>query len=188
LGRFNQLRRSLGQRTLFNFMGPLLNPFLPDYRLLGVSDLKLHAVLAKVLAQEPTLNKAWVVSGHPHENRATLDELTCHGRATVTEVQRGQLQSRLFHCQFAGDPPAWEARLTIADNLAIWENLIAGVDSQSYFYRTVCLNAGAALLVAGRVATLLDGVAQAEALLAEGAVAEQARRTIQAAQAAAGGA
>lgn len=78
------VRTALKTRTLFNLLGPLLNPAAPDFQLLGVYDAKLCKVMAQALKQLG-VQRAWVVHG------AGCDEIALHGETQVCEVRDGEL-------------------------------------------------------------------------------------------------
>jgi len=80
LARVAPIRRELGIRTTFNLVGPLVNPCLAAFRVLGVSDAaRMHAVAEALVGLGVT--RAWVVRGSDG-----LDELTLTGKTTVLEV------------------------------------------------------------------------------------------------------
>lgn len=78
------VRTTLKTRTLFNLLGPLLNPAAPDFQLLGVYDAKLCKVMAQALKQLG-VQRAWVVHGDG------CDEIALHGVTQVCEVRNGEL-------------------------------------------------------------------------------------------------
>jgi anthranilate phosphoribosyltransferase len=80
LARVAPVRRELGIRTTFNLVGPLVNPCLAAFRVLGVSDIDRMQAVAEALAGLG-VTRAWVVRGSDG-----LDELTLTGRTTVLEV------------------------------------------------------------------------------------------------------
>ena len=79
------VRTALKTRTLFNLLGPLLNPVAPKFQLLGVYDATLCDLMAQALLQLG-VERAWVVHG------AGCDEIALHGITQVTEVKDGQLR------------------------------------------------------------------------------------------------
>lgn len=79
------VRTALKTRTLFNLLGPLLNPAAPKFQLLGVYDAKLCPVIAEALLQLG-VTRAWVVHGEG------CDEIALHGSTQVAEVRDGQVR------------------------------------------------------------------------------------------------
>jgi anthranilate phosphoribosyltransferase len=146
-----------GQRTLFNFLGPLLNPAQPTAQLTGVPRAELCEPIARVL-QSLGLRRGMVVSGNA--GQAQLDELSTLGPNTVAEFyqERGFTLSTLDPAQFPLQPA------TIADlaggdretNAEIIRRILRG-EERGPKRDAVLLNTGAALFVAGRVRTIGEG-------------------------------
>jgi anthranilate phosphoribosyltransferase len=80
------IRQQLGIRTIFNLMGPLLNPAMPTHQILGVPDFRFAPMMAQVLAERPGLEHAAIVHG-----AGGFDELTPCGPGQVIFVERGSL-------------------------------------------------------------------------------------------------
>ena len=156
-------RAELGVRTLFNLLGPQSNPAGVRRYLLGVySPQWVEPVAAALLANRAI--KAWVV--HSSEG---LDELSTSGPNFVAQIAGGDLRS------FELRPEQVGLRLTDpkdllggepAENAAAIHALLDG--EPSAYRDTVVLNAGAALLVADKVATIEDGIAMAAGLIDSG--------------------
>ncbi|MDX3774814.1 anthranilate phosphoribosyltransferase [Chromatiaceae bacterium AAb-1] len=112
------VRNTLKSRTLFNLLGPLLNPAQPDFQLLGVYDASLCRVMAEAL-HLLGITRAWVVHG------SGCDEIALHGPTTVVEIHHGKLtEFTLTPADFglavqplsavAGGNPAENASATLA--------------------------------------------------------------------------
>jgi len=151
-----------GQSTIFNFLGPLLNPARPTAMLVGVPRPDLCEPLARVL-QSLGVRRAMVVCGAvPGEAGVVryLDELSPLGPTTVAEF----FQERALACSTLSPElfplqPATLADLRGGDreiNAAIIRRILAGED-RGPKRDAVLLNAGAALFVAGRVRSLNEG-------------------------------
>lgn len=78
------VRKAMAIRTLFNILGPLVNPAKPDIMLLGVYIPELITPMAQALLLTG-VKHAWVVHG------SGLDEIALHGKTQVTEISNGQL-------------------------------------------------------------------------------------------------
>jgi len=157
------VRQELGLRTIFNILGPLSNPAHPDFQLLGVYDKALCEPLARVLQALGT-KAAWVVHGHDG-----MDELTLTGVTFVTELKDGQMRHFELTPEDAGLPRAMLEDIKGGDaaaNAEALEHALSGMESAHK--NAVLYNAGAGLLIAGKVATLPDGVAQARAAIDNG--------------------
>jgi len=83
------VRKAMGIRTLFNILGPLVNPAKPEVMLLGVYTPELIDTMAKSLLLTG-VKRGWVVHG------SGLDEIALHGETTVTEINNGQLLERMI--------------------------------------------------------------------------------------------
>ncbi len=146
-----------GQRTIFNFLGPLLNPARPSAMLVGVPRAELCEPLAKVL-QSLGVRRAMVVCGTVAEHK--LDELSTLGENFVAEFyhERGFTSSNLSLENFPLQPATLEDLLG-ADkfqNAEITRKILRGEDCGPK-RDAVLLNAGAALFVAGKVKSLAGG-------------------------------
>ncbi len=157
------VRQQLGFRTIFNLLGPLCNPARVKRQLIGVFAEQWIEPLARVLHTLGT-ERAWVVHGSDG-----LDELTVTGPTHVVELDHGQV--RRFTVT-PGDVGLATHRLDAllggdaATNAAAIGRVLAG---ETGAYRDiVCLNAAAALVIAGRAETLRDGVAMAQRAIDDG--------------------
>lgn len=81
------VRKAMGVRTLFNVLGPLVNPAFPEIMLLGVYTPSLISIMAKSL-QLTGVKKAWVVHG------SGLDEIALHGETHLTEINGDTLTDK----------------------------------------------------------------------------------------------
>jgi anthranilate phosphoribosyltransferase len=84
LGRLREIRRRLGIPTVFNLLGPLLNPGRPDFLVLGVAREELLIPMAGALAQRG-VTRAFVVHGKDAEGQG-LDEASIEGPTRIVEV------------------------------------------------------------------------------------------------------
>jgi len=165
-----------GQRTIFNFLGPLLNPARPSAMLMGVPRPELCEPLARVL-QSLGVRRAMVVCGKIESKvqspksktgsandsgkiENSLDELSTLGENTIAEFyqERGFTVSTTapeqFHLQ-----PATLADLLGGDKIAnakIVREILSGKE-RGPKRDAVLLNAAAALFVAGETKSLVEG-------------------------------
>ena len=146
------VRGELGFRTLFNLLGPLANPAGVRRQLIGAPTPEAAEKIANVLAQLG-VDRAWVVSGH-----GGLDELSPSGPSQIFAVEDGTVTQHTVTPKDAGLPlHAIDAIRggDAAENAAALTSLLGGAPGA---YRdTVILNAAAALIIAGKAATLIDG-------------------------------
>jgi anthranilate phosphoribosyltransferase len=152
-----------GQRTIFNFLGPLLNPVHPSAMLVGVPRVELCEPLAKVL-QSLGVRRGMVVTGEirnpKSEIRNCLDELSTLGDNFVAEFyhERGFTTSRLSLENFPIQPARLEDLLggDKVQNAEITRRILRGED-RGPKRDAVLLNAAAALFVAGKTKSLAEG-------------------------------
>lgn len=158
-------RRELGVRTVFNLLGPLTNPALPEAQLVGVPRPELTELLARCLARLG-VRRAWVVHG------AGLDELSPAAPSRVSECREGTVRTFVIQAADAGCAPCAVDDLRGGDaahNAAIARGVLAGEAGARR--EAVVLNAAAALLVAGRAVDLAEGARRARESLDSGAAA-----------------
>jgi anthranilate phosphoribosyltransferase len=147
-----------GQRTIFNLLGPLLNPARPSAMLVGVPRPELCEPLARVL-QSLGVRRAMVVCGKV-SGVGFLDELSTLGENTIAEFyqERGFTVSTTLPEQFHLQ------RATLADllggdkiaNAKIVREILSG-EERGPKRDAVLLNAAAALFVAGKSKSLAEG-------------------------------
>lgn len=166
-----------GQRTIFNFLGPLLNPVRPTAQLMGVPRPELCEPIARVL-QSLGVRRAMVVCGtiksdgpNPPGAGAYLDELSTLGDNTIAEFyqERGFATSTLDPHQFPLQPVKLDDLLGSDRNAnaEIVRRLLYG-DDRGPKRDAVLLNAGAALFVAGRARSIGEGWERAAEVIAGG--------------------
>jgi anthranilate phosphoribosyltransferase len=149
-------RVELGTRTIFNILGPLTNPAGTTRQLVGVFAATWVEPMAAVLGKLGS-SRAWVVHGSDG-----MDELTTTGPSRVAELADGKVRAFDITPEEAGLPRAHLADLKGGDgphNAAAMRAVFAG--NPGPYRDIVLLNAGAALLVAGKAANLKEGAARA---------------------------
>ncbi len=156
-------RVELGTRTAFNLLGPLSNPAGVRRQMTGVFARAWVEPIARVLANLGTTS-AWIVHGSDG-----LDEITVTGETHVAELKDGKITTFVVAPESVGlARHPIEALLggDAAFNATAMRSVLDGTPSA---YRDIVLmNAGATLVVAGRAATLADGVAQAATAIDDG--------------------
>jgi len=176
IGPARKLCAERGQRTIFNFLGPLLNPARPTAQLIGVPRPELCEPMAKVL-QSLGVRRGMVVCGEVpgcelqvsgSGATAFLDELSTLGETTIAEFyhDRGFAVSKLSPKDFPLQP-ATLADLAGGDkaaNAELIRRLLRG-DERGPRRDAVLLNAAAALFVAGRAKSFSAGWELAEQAL-----------------------
>jgi anthranilate phosphoribosyltransferase len=162
-----------GKRSIFNLLGPLINPGQPAYQLLGVFAPSWVEPLSGALGGLG-LAGGLVVHGLPVAGRA-LDELSCAGSNQIAGFGQLSSLSGTLSASDAGLPSCDFADLAggdIEENLAILEALLSGSDDRlpAGLRNTILLNAGAALWVCEKATDLKDGIRMCDSLLSDGTV------------------
>lgn len=164
-----------GQRSIFNMLGPLLNPGRPDYQLIGVFDPKLTHTFGEILVQLGRKG-AWVVHGSTGDGRG-MDELSSLGVNDICEVKAGQLRDTTLDPHKLGFAPAKVEELVggeAAENATILESVLAGT-TQGPKRDIAVLNAAAGFVITGIREDIEAGKAYAEELLDRGAALAKLR-------------
>ena len=168
IGPARKLCAEQGQRTIFNFLGPLLNPARPTAQLIGVPKPALCEPLAKVL-QSLEIRRGMVVCGDVGTGH--LDELSTLGTNQIAEFYQDRgfsieaLNPNSFPLQNASLEDLKGGDST--ENAAIIQALLSGND-RGPKRDAVLLNAGAALFVAGKCSSLTEGWERAGELIDDG--------------------
>ena len=149
-------RREMGIRTVFNILGPLANPALSDYILLGVYDEKLLETMAKVLINLGVKGGMIVYGGG-------LDEISVCSKTTVCEIKGKKLIKYEIDPTDFGMPLYPRSDIvggTAMDNARITLDILSGKE-QGAKRDIVLLNAGAAIYCTGAAATIEEGIEMA---------------------------
>jgi anthranilate phosphoribosyltransferase len=158
------VRRELGVRTIFNILGPLTNPAGAKHILMGVFHPDLVGIQVRVL-QELGAERALVVWG-----RDGMDELSLGAGSLVGELRDGVVREYDVHPEDFGIAMAASRNLRVRDAMESQAMVRAALDDTPGLPREiVCLNAGAALYVAGIAESIDEGIGIARATLASGA-------------------
>ncbi len=160
------VRRALGLRTAFNLLGPLTNPTRPRRQIVGVPRPELTELIARALLLLDS-ERAWVVHGADG-----LDEISTVGYTKVSECRDGAVNTFYVHPADYGLRRARVEDLQggdVARNAEIARAVLSGEPGPRR--DVVLLNAAAALLVAGAVPTVSDGLTAAAAAIDSGRAA-----------------
>ncbi len=159
-----KVRRELRLRTMFNLLGPLTNPAQASGQVVGVYALEMVEKLAEALSMLG-LRRALVVHGLDG-----LDEITITGPTRVAEARGGAVRTYEVDPEEFGMKRATLADISggdAKDNAAIVREVLGGKKSPRR--DVVVLNAAAALVAAGRVDHLTDGIGLAAKAIDSGA-------------------
>jgi anthranilate phosphoribosyltransferase len=148
---------------VFNILGPLTNPGSPTRQLLGVYDEYLVAPLAHVLSSLG-VERGMVVYG-----KDKLDEISLSAPTSICEIRDGWVKAYTIKPEDFGMERCIKEDLvggTPAENAAITRSILQG--EKGHKRNAVLLNAGAALYINGKAATLAAGIELAAELIDSG--------------------
>ena len=160
------VRRALGVRTIFNFLGPLTNPAGARRQVIGVSDPTRLETMAAALGELGT-DRALVVS-----SADGLDEFSVSGATHVVELKEGQLASYEVTPEEVGLERASDGAVgagTPEENARVLRSVLDGRPGTER--SLALLNAAGAIYVGGLAGSLREGVERAEEAIDSGAAA-----------------
>lgn len=165
------VRRELKLRTVFNLLGPLVNPARAQGQLIGAPSPVAAQLMAEALAELGTRH-SFVVHGHDG-----LDEITTTGATDVYQVTAGQVSKTLWMPADFGVPRANLSALQGGDptrNAEIARHILAGERGPAR--DIVLVNAAAGLVASGIAPDLRAGMSAASVAIDSGAAAERLAR------------
>jgi anthranilate phosphoribosyltransferase len=152
-----EVRKSLPFKTIFNLLGPLLNPLKLKYQLLGVSNCENLLTHAKCLSKM-NLKKAWVVFGEKG-----YDELTTTSKNYIIEVKKNKISKvKILDPKEIGFKIRKQSELkggTPEENAFIMRRFFEG--ESGAIRDNVILNTAAGLFICDKVKNLKEGVSKA---------------------------
>ncbi|WP_019025953.1 anthranilate phosphoribosyltransferase [Colwellia piezophila] len=157
------VRKAMGIRTIFNILGPLVNPAHPNIMLLGVYTPELLMPMAQAL-QLTGVQRAFVVHG------SGLDEIALHGDTQVIEINQGELIERTFTPQDFGLNNYALAEIeggTPQENADIIKAILSG-QGQDAHNAAVIINCAALLYLHNKADSLKQAAQLASEVLASG--------------------
>ncbi|MFA4872631.1 MAG: anthranilate phosphoribosyltransferase [Patescibacteria group bacterium] len=157
------VRKELGVRTLFNILGPLVNPAMPRRQIIGIADPAKMQIIAQTLRLLGSEHAMVVRSGDGH------DELTTTATADAYEVKRGIIEKYVLDPQDYGFSHATNNDLRggdVQENASIIRAVLSG--EKGARLDTVLFNSGAALYVAGQAKDVGEGIAIAREAVTNG--------------------
>lgn len=158
-----RVRRELGVRTVFNIVGPVVNPSLPDFRILGVSS-KEHARKVAEVLRKIGVRRAFVYSS---ENG--LDEISLDSRVYVLKVEGSTVEEfYLDHSDFGLEKNDHnEVKVSNPQESArAISSVFKGEKSPHYSY--VIASAAAGIYVSGAARSLRGAVEMAKQAISSG--------------------
>lgn len=137
------IRKQMGIRTLFNILGPMINPARPSHLLMGVARPELVPLVADTLAQSP-LHRAAVVCGS-----GNYDEVTPIGSAHMALLSGGKISKMVLDPQEYGIPSCVVEDLAVRDKehaVAVLRDILEGKGPRPMMDMVV-LNTGLAIFL-----------------------------------------
>jgi anthranilate phosphoribosyltransferase len=168
------VRKELGVRTIFNFLGPLTNPAGAKRQVIGVSDPGKLETMAAALGELGT-ERALVVS-----SADGLDEFSVSGSTRVVELSGGKLEAYEVTPAQVGLDAVRDGAVGAGspdENARVLRAVLAGEPGTER--SLAVLNAAAAIQVAGRAESLADGVRSAERAIDSGAATDVLERWVE---------
>jgi anthranilate phosphoribosyltransferase len=158
-----------GRRSIFNLLGPLLNPAKPDYQLIGVFDPAVGSAFAEILSRLGR-KVAWAVHGTT-ETGAGMDEISNLGPSTVWAANGPDRLKSTIEPSSLGLAPATVTDLEGGDAIANAAILTGILDGSVTGPKRdlVILNAAAGLVITGIADDLSEGLHLANEAIASGA-------------------
>lgn len=163
----NPIRQQIGIKTVFNYLGPLINPSFPDAQLLGVSSFEMCEKLAFAL-QKLNTDRALVVNGI----EPNLDEVSLCSKTKVFELENGEVSEYYLSPEDFGLETVGINELrggSAVDNARIIEDVFAGKEKGAKF-DVISLNAGAMIYLAGLKPSIFEGFELAKEAISGGLV------------------
>lgn len=160
LKKVGSLRKGLGFPTVFNLLGPLLNPAKSEFALIGVANQNALELIAKAVLLSGDKKRALVFHG------SGLDELTSLGVIHAYHIHDGNIDKIEIDPIALGFPTCSLQSLQGGDailNAKILEEVFLGADCP--IGDALILNAGAALWIYGRSSSLEEGILEARSVL-----------------------
>ena len=162
-------------RTVFNLLGPLLNPARPDRQLIGVFAPELTTVFADVL-QRLGRSRAWIVHGLTGSNGG-MDDVSICGPTTIAELDGNKVTSAVLDTQWLGIQPYPLDELAggnAKESASMLEGILSG-EIKGAKREMAVANAAAGFVVAGLAREMNHGLALARQQLDSGAALAKLR-------------
>jgi anthranilate phosphoribosyltransferase len=162
------VRKALATRTMFNVLGPLINPARPPIMLVGVYDVSLCDVVAETL-RLLGCQRALVVNG------LGLDEIATHGATNAAELQDGEISKKCFTPADFGVrefPLSSIVGGSPEENEAAIRSVLGGYGDEAHA-AAISVNAAALLTLGGVTQSYKEGFALSMSVLKSGQALER---------------
>ena len=161
-------RAQLAMRTVFNVVGPLSNPALPQFQVVGVASMMMIDLVAHAL-QELGTEHSFVICG-----KDGVDEISISAPTAIRELKEGEITSYSISPEDYGIFSVSSAKIQGGDaatNAAILESIFRGERGPKR--DVVVLNAAAGIVAGGAAETMQDGIRAAENAIDSGAATKK---------------
>lgn len=182
MANVSSLRRELGVATIFNFLGPLVNPARARYQVVGVSDPAMAEIMVGVLAAQGS-KRAMVVFGEDG-----LDEISTTSVSNVFELSRDSDDKPVI-TTYQVDPRDYGIALVSLDDLrggdasANAKVVLDVLEGKPGAKADIAvLNAGAALYICGAAPSIASGIEMARKSIASGGAMKSLNTLVEASQ------
>jgi anthranilate phosphoribosyltransferase len=165
------VRRALKTRTIFNLLGPLVNPSRPHCQVLGVYDPKLCQPIAETLRMLGC-RSALVVHG------SGMDEIAAHGPTLAVRLHQNRIEELILEPGDVGlaEYPVSALKGGEPAQNAVWFRSILGGHGSPAHKSAIALNAGALLWISGQTDNWRDGVDRTMSIIDAGQARERLER------------
>lgn len=173
LAKVGALRRDMGVPTIFNFLGPILNPFPLTYQVMGVADASLQEAVAETLG---SLGRKRALVVHAENG---MDEISPGCKTRVYDIENGELKIYEMEPEEYGMSPVSLNEIqggSLEISVRIVSDVLAGKPGPHR--DAVLLNAAAAVMTAGRAATISEGLQAAAESIDSGRAREVLQKMI----------
>jgi anthranilate phosphoribosyltransferase len=163
------------RRTIFNLLGPLLNPARPRRQLIGVHAPRMTRIFAEVLRQLGR-ERAWIVHGSIG-NDGGMDDISTSGPTTLAELADGRVGSAVIDCRWLGIPEASLEDLRggdAAENAQTLTGILSG-EVQGAKRDLAIVNAAGGFVVAGLARDMGEGIWLAKQQIENGGALKKLR-------------
>ncbi|MFH1302975.1 MAG: anthranilate phosphoribosyltransferase [Planctomycetota bacterium] len=168
------VRRELGIRTIFNYLGPLTNPASAEYQLLGANSVQAAEKIAQALVKLGRKH-ALVVCGN-----GELDEVSLWGKTSVFEVTNSDLRYYEWTAADFGLTECDVSQLVVKSSEQSAQIILDIFHGEQGPARDIVVaNASAALMAAGKTSNLEQSVQKVSRLIDEGKVLEKLKHLIE---------
>ena len=162
------IRKNLGIRTIFNLLGPLLNPANANYQMIGVSSDAFRKKIAEVLKNLGT-KRSLIVSGHDG-----LDEISLSGPTKITEINENFVKDIIVQPSDFGFKPFSIQKIQINSkdsSIKMFKESISG--EYEFGSQIIAANAGAVFYILDLVKSFKEGAQLAYEIIKSGIAVEK---------------